>query len=143
MKFIIFFIVAIMLACTIAAGDDDPGSNPIFSQGTEPPGCKGFYMKPIGVYNPFSPVWYLEFSLPESSLVSLFVTDTLGIDTFWCCFQECMVPGEYRTDGSEVDKGKAYLSCKRVDVHLLVTSTYNGKFGYPIECTYEARRRMR
>ena len=45
---------------------------------------------------PFSPVIAPAFNLPDSSIVNIFLTDTLGQDTMWICEKKSLQAGLYR-----------------------------------------------
>ncbi len=140
MKSLIILSIALPLACTVIAGGESQDNVPFVCVSTDSV-VNGFYLKPY-LIKPFSPVFNVEFNLPESSLVTLFVTDTSESDTIWHCRQESMAPGLYKIQGGAIDRMREKLSGGWVDVHLHAESSYGTGRNKDISCLFIAKRRM-
>lgn len=140
MKCVINFLLAVICSCAVIAGNGSSNQTPFVCMASDSV-VNGFYLVPY-LIKPFSPVFSVEFNLPESSLVTLFVTDTLETDTIWYCRQESMAPGLYKTHGGEINKMRERLSGGWVDVHLHVESSYGAGRNKSISCLFIAKRRM-
>ncbi len=86
---------------------------------------------------PFSPVIEPTFNLPDSSTVTIFLTDTLSIDTVWICKNESLKAGLYSIPFDVFSGFKDITGKRAVKLHFEAQRILN-KIGGILENRFRA-----
>lgn len=141
MKYFIFLSIAALASCpAITGGEHTAVSIPCLTRlSSTDTVINGFLLIPHE-FNPFSPGIDARINIPESSIVTLFFTDTLSTDTAWVCNEEQVAPGAYRMSSTylEFRRKEGYFP---VVVHVIIKSVYGRReSSYPIISSFVATR---
>lgn len=143
MKYLVTMSGVILLSILVLAGETAPKTDLNDLDRIPRGGDIDGYVLIASDILPFSPTIEVRFNLPETSKVDLFVTDTLQMDTGWVRRQQQLSPGLYRLSGTVIADFAERTRSSTVDVHLNAQSTYGSETGFPVDCSFTARRRMR
>ncbi|MEZ5360526.1 MAG: hypothetical protein R3F48_17060 [Candidatus Zixiibacteriota bacterium] len=127
MKLIVSIAVA-FLCLSIAVADDEVENQPLFQIIASDTCISGYFLTPISL-NPFDQTYDIKFNLPDTSYVSIFITDTLGIDTVWCTQRKILSPGYYRILHDPIMEVLVSLKIQHGDLHFMAERYYSSYLG--------------
>jgi hypothetical protein len=138
MKYFCIVGIVILLSFSVKAGGEQTNKDEtrfvLLSADTL---VNGFRFIPHDIV-PFSPVIEAEINLPESSIVALFITDTLLKDTCWICQKDELPQGIYRIRPQTYPEFSGQKEPRIVILHFVAWSVCESRIGFPANCSFTA-----
>ncbi len=138
----LFIIVSIALMCISSiVADDEVDTQPLFHATTPDTCISGYYLSPIFI-NPFAQCYEVKFNLPESSFVSIFITDLSSVDTVWYAHQESLAPGYYWILNEILMEKRDTFKGKPTILHFQAEGVSRSSMSSDLHCRFVAAGRL-